>query len=250
MKGQAALQLGRLQEAVDDFSKVLDADPESRAPVRYRRAQIWLRLGKFQDALADLNALIQRFPRDPALYELRSQVHDGLGHREQAQADMKQAAEFPQAGAEHYNNLAWRMATGPAALRDPEQALVLARKAVALAPGTAIYLNTLGVAQYRAEQFAEAITTLEKSLAAGKGQSDAFDLFFLAMARHKLGQIDRARANLDRALRWRREHPNPAGPGWSQELNMFQAEAEELLNAALPPLPADPFAPDQPSQAP
>ena len=94
------------------------------------------------------------------------------------------------------------------------------------------------------------IATLEKSLAAGKGESDAFDLFFLAMARHKLGQIDRARADFDRALRWRREHPNPAGPGWSQELNMFQAEAEALLNAALPPLPADPFAPDQPSQAP
>ena len=27
MKGQLALQLGRLQEAVDDFTKVLDADP-------------------------------------------------------------------------------------------------------------------------------------------------------------------------------------------------------------------------------
>ena len=251
VKGQVALQLGRLQEAVDDFSKVLDADPELRSSVRYRRAQIWVRLGKFQEALADLDALIQRFPSDPALYyELRSQVHDRLGHREQAKADMKQAAESPQAGADHYNNLAWRLATGPAALRDPEQALVLARKAVALAPGTAIYLNTLGVAQYRAEQYAEAITTLEKSLAAGKGQSDAFDLFFLAMARHKLGQIDRARADLDRALRWRREHPNPAGPGWSEELNMFQAEAEDLLNAALPPLPADPFAPDQPGQAP
>ena len=163
---------------------------------------------------------------------------------------MKQAAELPQAGAEHYNNLAWRMATGLAALRDPEQALVLARKAIALAPGTAIYLNTLGVAQYRAGQFAVAIATLEKSLAASKGQSDGFDLFFLAMARHKLGQIDRARADLDRALRWRREHPNPAGPEWSEELNMFQAEAEDLLNAALPPLPADPFAPDQPSRAP
>ena len=125
---------------------------------------------------------------------------------------MKQAAESPQAGAEHYNNLAWRLATGPVALRDPEQALVLARKAVALTPGTAIYLNTLGVAQYRAGQYAEAIATLEKSLAASKGESDAFDLFFLAMARHKLGQIDQARADFDRALRWRREHPNPAGP--------------------------------------
>ncbi|MBV8127464.1 MAG: hypothetical protein JO114_07405 [Planctomycetaceae bacterium] len=31
---------------------------------------------------------------------------------------------------------------------------------------------------------------------------------------------------------------------------MFQAETKALLNAALPPLPADPFAPDQPGRAP
>ena len=40
MKGQVALRLGRLQEAVDDFSKVLDADPELRSSVRYRRADL------------------------------------------------------------------------------------------------------------------------------------------------------------------------------------------------------------------
>ncbi len=39
LKGQVALQLSKLQEAVDDFTRVLDADPESRYPVRYRRAR-------------------------------------------------------------------------------------------------------------------------------------------------------------------------------------------------------------------
>ncbi|MGO9464152.1 MAG: protein kinase domain-containing protein [Isosphaeraceae bacterium] len=243
MKGRVALQLGRLQEAVDDFSTALDADPESRSSVRYRRAQIWARLGKLQNALADLGVLIARFPRDPALYELRSQVHDRLGHREQAEADMKQAALSPLAVALHYNNVAWRLATGPAALRDPEHALVLARKAVALTPGTALYLNTLGVAQYRADQYSDAIATLQKSLAASQGETDGFDLFFLAMARHKLGQIGRARADFDRALRWRREHQNPAQTEWSEQLDMFQAEAEELLAGAGAELPADVFAP-------
>ena len=129
-------------------------------------------------------------------------------------------------------------------MRDPEQALVLARKAVALTPGTAIYLNTLGVAQYRAGQYAEAIATLEKSLAASKGESDAFDLFFLAMARHELGQFAQARADFDRAVRWRREHPNLAQPGWSEELDLFRAEAEEVLAGASAELPADVFAPE------
>jgi tetratricopeptide (TPR) repeat protein len=132
-------------------------------------------------------------------------------------------------------------------LRDPQRALELARKAVALTPGTAIYLNTLGVAQYRAGQHAEAVATLEKSLAAGKGETDAFDLFFLAMARFQLGQIARARADSDRAVKWRRDHPNlPAQ--WSAELDAFQAEALALLNGPPPELPADVFALEPPNR--
>ena len=226
MKGQVSLLLDRLQEAVDDFTKVLDADP-SRNPIRFRRAEIWLRMGRFQEALADLAPLIDRYPKDPTLYELRSQIHDRLGHREQAQADMKQAVESPVADATHYNNLAWRLATGPVALRDPGQALALAKKAVALTPGTAIYLNTLGVALYRTGHYLEAIATLEKSLAASKGESDSFDLFFLAMARHALGQVAQARADFDGALRWRSKHPVPAQSVWSQELDLFRDKTEK-----------------------
>ena len=201
-------------------------------------------MGRLQEALADLAPLIEHYPQDPTLYELRGQVHDRLGHREQAQADRKQALELPTPDAQHYNNLAWRLATGPVASRDPEQALVLARKAVALTPGMAIYLNTLGVALYRVGRYTEAIATLEKSLAASKGESDAFDLFFLAMARQRLGQVAQARADFDRAVRWRRQHPNPAQPDWFQELDLFQAEAEEILAGARAELPTDVFAPE------
>jgi len=243
MKGQVALQLGRLEEAVDDFSKVLDADPESRSSVRHRRAQVWVRLGKLENALADLGVLIERSPRDAALYELRSQVHDRLGHHEQARADMKQAAESPLANAGHYNLLAWRMATGSAALRDPEQALALARKAVALTPSAGIYLNTLGVAQYRADQYAEAIATLERSLAASNGEGEAFNLFFLAMAHQKLGHAFQARACFDRAVRWWGEQKNLPAQNVS-ELTGLRAEAEELLAGGRDELPADVFAPE------
>jgi WD40 repeat protein len=149
--------------------------------------------------------------------------------------------------AQHCNNLAWGLVTAPESAHDPQRALRLARRAVELAPA-AIYLNTLGVAQYRVGQHAEAIATLEKSLAAGKGESDAFDLYSLAMARSKLGQMVRARADFDRALKWRRDHPNLTQPRWNVELDAFQAEARALLDGSPAELPADVFAPEPPNR--
>jgi hypothetical protein len=75
------------------------------------------------------------------------------------------------------NKFASTLVSAPGLTHDPHRALSLARRAVELAPTQNIYLNTLGAAQYRAGQHAEAVATLEKSLAAGKGETDAFDLF-------------------------------------------------------------------------
>ncbi len=143
--------------------------------------------------------------------------------------------------AQYCNSFAWELVTAPVSAGDSERALSLAHRAVELAPKAAIYLNTLGVAQYRAGQSTEAIATLEKSLAAGTGDTDAFDLFFLAMARFKLGEITRTRADFDRAAKWRRDHPNlPAQ--YATELDSFQAETKALLESPPPVLPADVFA--------
>jgi WD40 repeat protein len=148
--------------------------------------------------------------------------------------------------AYYYNSFAWGLVTAPGSTHDSQRALSLARRAVELAPGQSLLLNTFGVAQYRAGLFTESVATLGKSLAAGKGESDAFDLFFLAMGRYKLGQIDRARADFDRAVKWRGDHPNLAQPGWSAELDAFQSEAKALLGYPPERLPDDVFAPVRP----
>ena len=147
--------------------------------------------------------------------------------------------------ADSCNNYAWALATGPESTRDPQRALALARRAVELAPNVGIYLNTLGVAQYRAGRYAEAVTTLEKNLAAGKGQFAAFDLFFQAMAHQRLGHGDQARDGFDRAVRWVSEQKGLSEQD-AKELAGFRAEAEAVLGRADAgaELPADVFAPE------
>jgi tetratricopeptide (TPR) repeat protein len=242
-RGLLALAVAQPGLAVDDFSRILAVEPDQDR-ARYRRAQGLIRLGRHREALSDLEILIAEAPNDSALYHLRSIVHEALGDRDQARADREKVIALLPRVPMALNNRAWTYATGAIDQRDPERAVALARRAVALARGEQISLNTLGVALYRAGDYVESISVLAQSLAAGKGEYDAFDLFFLAMGHHRLGHADRARASFDRAVRWWGEHKNLSAQ-YVRELTKFRAEAEAVLGLAGPgaELPADVFAP-------
>jgi serine/threonine protein kinase/WD40 repeat protein/tetratricopeptide (TPR) repeat protein len=241
-RGLLALALAQPGLAADDFSRVLAAEPRLD-PARLGRAQALIRLGRHREALADVDILIPKYPADYLLYDLRGTVREALGDHEQARADREKASSLLPKDPTALNNRAWILAAGPIGQRDPERAVALARRAVALAPGQQLTLNTLGVALYRARQYAEAISVLERSLAAGKGEFDAFDLFFLAMAHQKLGHASQARACLYRGARWWGEHKNLSAQH-VRELTGFRAEAEEVLEVARGEMPADVFAPE------
>jgi serine/threonine protein kinase/WD40 repeat protein/tetratricopeptide (TPR) repeat protein len=234
------------------YTARIETDPRD-ADAYHHRAHSLLRLRRIPEAIRDLTRAIELRPNDAHYRTLRGGIHADLKQYDPAIADLKAALELkpdqPMAAewlAECCNNRAWELANGPGPRRDLDRALALAQRAVDLAAGEGNHLNTKGVVQYRAGRYAEAVGTLEKSLAAGKGASDGFDLFFLAMARYRLGCVAEARADFDRAVKWRRDHPNPAQPGWSVDLDAFQAEARALLDAPPPELPTDVFAPGPP----
>lgn len=130
---------------------------------------------------------------------------------------------------------AWHLVTGPSSERDPVKALELSREAVKLEPANVLYLNTLGVAEYRNGLFKEAIGTLEKSLAAGRGQSDAFDLYFLAMCHARLGDPPNAQDCFDRAARCVAQQMNLSSQ-FADELKQFRAEAEVVMKKGTDPM--------------
>ena len=124
------------------------------------------------------------------------------------------------------NDLAWLRANHPeSARRDGASALALARQLVEECPDSAAYWNTLGVAHYRAGDARSAVAALDRATALGGGT--AFDDVFLAMAHARLGEPERARQALARAMvRSERDHPG------HPELAGFCDEANSLITGA------------------
>jgi WD40 repeat protein/Tfp pilus assembly protein PilF len=196
-----------------------DAPPLPPAPpISPEPIQIQVDLGNFQK-LAEAASLV----------ELAGRNLRGNRYKDALTALLKAVQLAPDFAPPH-NTLAWLLETGPKEVRDPAQALVEARKAVELEPWQWPYINTLGVALYRSGKLAEAVPLLERSLREGKGQADAFDLFFLAMCHHRLGDTAKAKECRDRAVDWSKKNKGQISARWVRELTEFQAEAESVLS--------------------
>jgi serine/threonine protein kinase/WD40 repeat protein/Tfp pilus assembly protein PilF len=142
---------------------------------------------------------------------------------------LRQAVQIDPSHARAHHNQAWLLLTGPKERREPKAALPLARKAVELDPKENLYQRTLGIALYRSGAFKESGSVLEKCLAKGRGTADAYDLFFLAMCHHQLGDAAKARDCYDRASKWFETQRDNLNSTWAAELTEFQAEARGVL---------------------
>jgi WD40 repeat protein/tetratricopeptide (TPR) repeat protein len=229
LRAQAALALRRWDEAVADATRYLDKYPYD---YNLRQLRATANHGRQHDAEAveDLTAILSEYPQAIDLWERRADSYEALGQTEKAAADRAEALKLAANNPGRLNDQAWELATGPEKKRDPARALTLIQKAIEREPDNDVFLNTLGVVQYRNGQYAAAILSLEKSLTAGKGRSDGFDLFFLAMCHAKLGEPAKAKDCFDRAVKWVEGRKN-LDPKWAEELKRFRAEAEAELRA-------------------
>jgi tetratricopeptide (TPR) repeat protein len=136
----------------------------------------------------------------------------------------RKAVELKPNEAQLNNTLAWILATCPdAGLRDPEQAVFRAKRAVELAPKSGDYRTILGMAHYRAGEWKAAITALEKSMEMRRG-GNSFDWFFLAMAHWQLGEKDKARKWYVLAVQLMEKNESK-----NEDLRRFRVEASELM---------------------
>jgi serine/threonine protein kinase/Flp pilus assembly protein TadD len=116
-------------------------------------------------------------------------------------------------------------------IQDPEPAVLLAQKAVALVPKSGLWWITLGAVSYRAGQWNEAVDTLKHALTLRSGDDrplrsgdDSVAGFFLAMAHWHLSQGEKARRWYDQAVQGMDQNKP-----YDQELHRLRAEAATLL---------------------
>ncbi len=157
----------------------------------------------------------------------QAQLQIRLGRWKEAIAIHERFVAAQPASAMAHNSLAWMLVTCPdQSLRNIQRGLELARLACQREPSNAMYLNTLGVAYYRAGQWRQAVEELNRSETAGPGESFGYNAFFLAMAHWQLGEQEESRRWYDQAVAWLQTAPASFD---LDELGRFQAEARRLL---------------------
>jgi serine/threonine protein kinase/WD40 repeat protein/Tfp pilus assembly protein PilF len=239
-RARAHGMLGNAQKAIADYKMALALTPAAdatRVDLLGLRAANYLDIQANELALADLRAADRidlsrgRMLRSRLSFKLVEQA-ERLFRKDHAVSRqmLRLALEIDPANRNARNNLAWLLLTGPKELQDARAALTLARSAAG-EDASQVSLNTLGVALCRNGQYAEAISVLDKSLAAGHGQFDAFDLYFLAICHARQGDAARARACFDRAVHWvETQGKLPADD--AEELRGFREEAAEAIQAS------------------
>ena len=174
--------------------------------------------------------------REEVLESLRTNPALSESVREQAMALAELYPEDPN----RLNEASWAVVRRPDANAPAYRlALRMAEAAGRIYEFNGLYLNTLGVARYRVGKYAEAVATLTRSDQVNSptfGGSIPADLAFLALAQHRLGQTEKARATLGR-LRVAMKKPQ-----WDKEPEAqgFLREAEAIEFDLV--FPADPFA--------
>ncbi len=122
--------------------------------------------------------------------------------------------------------LAWLLTSCPVAeLRDPPEAVRIARGILARAPGSWVAWATLGAAQYRSDSPRDAVAALEHAAELNRGDLLYYG-YFLAMAHHQLDDHDRAKDCFDRADRRLQGIPP------DEEVRRIRAEAAGRLGLA------------------
>jgi tetratricopeptide (TPR) repeat protein len=208
--GNALRDQGKAAQAVAAYRKAVEIDPSNASAHDNLGYTLHVQLKKVDEAIVSYRRAIELNPK-------YAQAHINLGNalKAQGKADEAMAAyreAFRLEPENKYardrlglalNDRAWALATAlDAAQREPDRAVKLAKEAIELAPKAGNHWNTLGAAYYRAGNWKESITALQKYRELRTDDAEWTNPFFLAMAHWQLGEKQEARKWFDKGVEW------------------------------------------------
>lgn len=247
------LRTDQTAKSVPLLEELLDPDPAERddqgggAPVEappqqavdngqlsLMLAHAYLRLDRAADALELLDKAAGDHPElaGRILYQ-RARAHDMLGDPDAAERDLRQAIEQGPRDPGPRNALAYRWAQNN---RNLDEALVLAKRAVALDGDTSAFLDTLGWVHYKRGEFPQAVQWLERARLAEGGENPII-IDHLGDALYRLGRHERAM----RAWKQAAELLEAEGKDWGDDPELegldqrLKRKIEAMKNGDEPP---------------
>ncbi len=222
--GNALREQRELDEAIACYRKAVEIDP--KFAMAHNNLGVALgEQGKLDDAIACCKRAIEIDANHVPAYRNLGLTLMQQGKREEAIAIYRKGIAVNPEDALMLNNLAWLFATSPETrLRNPQEAVALARRAVKHDAKGWHNWNTLSIAAYRVEKWQEALDAREEAIQRyDKGEPRCWNGLGMAMIRWHLGQKEEARKAYDRV----------AEEAKSNDLKDFRKEADELLG--IPP---------------
>ena len=166
LRGLGHERQGRLDEALRDYTKAIELLPDY-GEAHARRAAIWQNRGAGAKAIEAYTVALQRNPGWAAGYIQRGLAWARAGDMDKAQVDCARAIGLDPEDSRVLNRLAWTYLTQPS-LKNPADALILARKAAALTTGEqdrSSVLDTLACAYAANGRFDDAVRTQREAIA-------------------------------------------------------------------------------------
>jgi len=224
--GSSRLQLGQLEPALAILRELVDRDQPRWLPTwsAYMAGRCHMGRNEVQEAAVSFERAVAGDPNQPLFLAGLLEAALASGSVEAKQRVMAEYRARFSANPGELNNLAWALATATdEGMRDLDEAVRLARRAVELREDNDAAWNTLGVALYYSGDLEGAVEALRRSVQL-QGAGQVVDWLFLAMSHQKLGNTGEARVWYEQAVNWMR-----AQSGVDPEIARFRAEADALF---------------------
>lgn len=164
--GLSLRRAGRLEEAADQFRRLLRLKPDDLAAAN-ELGGVLVAQGRVAEAVDQFRGALALAPTSAHLhYRLAGALLLGGGDASEARDHLRRAAQLDPRWPSPFNDLAWLLATSSdSSARDPEEAVRLAERAVALTGGRdPRLLDTRAAAEAAAGRFEAAVATERRAI--------------------------------------------------------------------------------------